>query len=313
MKNYILLIKKNLLLFEYKNNTLIPFEKYDQYKHIGLNYPYMIINNNLENDLIMLAFDSKFRIQYKYDKTHYQESLNEKIKKLKQITNNYLVLIKNINRDIISPNYNLQKILSVITLIIITTGIRVGKDYHFQQTKSKGLSTIQIEDVLVKQNIIEINFIGKKQVKHKYIFKKEDDKIIFDTLKYLYILNKENSCNFLFTFNNKKITYIDINKYLKEKCNDDSVSNKDFRTLLSNIKYIECIKNYINEKKYNDLNFKKMFIHCNKFTADILHNTESVAKKYYIFDIINNYIIDHFDDFIKIKDNYILLNIILKE
>lgn len=302
----IFLYKEYDLIMEYKNNTFIPFNDYEKYKYLGLNYPYMCIfknNLNLKTPaLLMLSFDTKMRLQYRYNESHIFLSSENKIKNISIIINNFENFLNTINDNIKKKKIDLETIISTMIKITMITGMRIGKDIHYKNNNTIGLSTIQKKHIIYidgKSCIFE--FIGKKGVSHHYeIFDK-------DILKILNILykNVKKESDFLFVFDNYKLTYLDVNQFLKKIYNNENITGKDLRTLLANILFIE--KFLSNIEKFS---LKKNIVESTKYVSINLHNTKAISKKSYIFKKI----VDYFEknDTIKETDPIELLKKILK-
>ena len=286
---FILLCKEGVILKEYYNDNFVEFKEFEKYKFLGLVYPYMcIFVNNIDLTkpaLLMLSYDTKGRLQYKYNNYHIKQSQENKIKIILLLINNFDKALKKINKDIDS-NDLYTKILACMSSITYKTGIRIGKDIYLDKYNSTGLSTLQKKHIKFINNTCKINFIGKKGVKHEYIIK---DKKILNILLFLYN-NTTNDDDFLFKINKMdkkyKITYIDFNDYLKEIFNNKNITGKDFRTLLANIIFIDKIIN----NELNIDNIDKLIRTSINSVAEELHNTKNVSKKSYIFEIVINYI-----------------------
>lgn len=319
----ILLMKIGKEIYEYKNNKLEYFKQKEFYKSLGLVYPFMIIfkenfkNKDEQDSLLMLSYDTKERLQYKYSQLRAENSLEEKTTILTNFINSYENLTKNIKKDLMSSDLNIKKILALMCYLLITTGIRIGKDIHYKNYGTIGLSTLKLDNIEFRENKeLFISFIGKKGVYHEYLIYKD---IVYDIFEELRDLNKNNSKNkekFLFFLDNKKINYNDLNKYIKDNSLNDNLTSKDFRTLIGNITYLDTVLDLIEETIENDekINIENIIKESSKITSEILHNTKSVAKKYYVFDIINDYFrnIKDYNDVLKYRDNSIeLLKIIL--
>ena len=329
---FIKLIKVGSSIFEIKDNQPIVFKEYLNYKRLGLVYPFMILfvdnikleDKNIEHinrdkDLLMLSYDLKNRLQYKYNKKHTEFSTDDKIEIAKDIIDDYINLMNNIEHDYflkgdkctIDDEYNndvndesdneeddipYKKILSIMVLITLKTGIRIGKDYHYQQTGSVGLSTLRKEHLTFNKDNIEFNFIGKKGVSYYYKLTNNDigNNIWYCVLKDLY----DNTDDFIFKYNERKINYNDVNLYIKEKTLNKNLSGKDFRTLLANISFLKIFINKlkINIKDITKTQLDKTIKESINETALILQNTNNVSKKYYVFEKLTNYILDLFND-----------------
>jgi len=303
----ILLYNTGIKLKQYLNDKFVPFDD-NEYNYLGLNYPYMcIFVNNLTLNtpaLLMLSYDTKMRLQYKYNQFHINKSLLDKIIITKKLVNNIQILISQIDKDLAGVQIFRDKIIASMIKITFLTGIRIGKDIHFKTNNSVGLSTIQKKHIIdITPKICVLEFIGKKGVAHHYEI---TDQSILKILNYLYSSAKKND-DFIFEFENHKITYIEVNNYIKLYMKDDQITGKDLRTLLANILFIDHFF------KHLDLKFKNNIIESTKYVAENLHNTNAVSKKSYIFNRIIEYLEHNQLSNLKTKTPIEILKIILNQ
>lgn len=283
---YILICKEGEYYIEYKNGKFIEFKDYEKYKWLGLVYPYMCIleqNINLKKPaLLMLSYDTKMRLQYRYNEYHINQSQESKVKYVKIMIKNLKSAMTEIDKDINNKKDDFKMILALMSLITYKTGIRIGKDIHFKNYNSIGLSTLMKKNLQFKNEECILTFIGKKGVSYKYNI---NDQIIVKNLKQLYMKCK-NETDFIFRTNDdRKITYIDFNEYLKDIFKSDVISGKDFRTLLANVLFL----NHFLQNK-NDMSIDVKIRDSVKYVASNLQNTNSVSKKSYIFSMIIQFI-----------------------
>lgn len=283
---YILICKEGEYYIEYKNGKFIEFKDYEKYKWLGLVYPYMCIleqNINLKKPaLLMLSYDTKMRLQYRYNEYHINQSQESKVKYVKIMIKNLKSAMTEIDKDINNKKDDFKMILALMSLITYKTGIRIGKDIHFKNYNSIGLSTLMKKNLQFKNEECILTFIGKKGVSYKYNI---NDQVIVKNLKQLYMKCK-NETDFIFRTNDdRKITYIDFNEYLKDIFKSDVISGKDFRTLLANVLFL----NHFLQNK-NDMSIDVKIRDSVKYVASNLQNTNSVSKKSYIFSMIIQFI-----------------------
>lgn len=285
----LLICKEGDFYLEYKNKEFIEFKNYDKYKWLGLVYPFMcIFLNNLSKQtpaLLMLSYDSKMRLQYKYNEYHIKASQESKIEYVKILIKNLKTAMIQLNKDLNNNNDKYTQILSLMALITYKTGIRIGKDIHFKNYNSIGLSTLMKKNLSFKSlKECKFDFIGKKGVKYTYIL---NDEKLNEKLYELYKKCKTSS-EFIFKIENKKITYNDFNIYLKSIFKNDNISGKDFRTLLANVLFLN---KFISNK--NNISIEIKIRDSVKYVAENLQNTNAVSKKSYIFTTIISYILNN--------------------
>lgn len=301
----ILLRKEGPFIYEYKNDEFINFSDYDMYKHLGLVYPYMcIFKDNLQNttpSILMLSYDTKMRLQYRYNDAHIHQSQQDKIVYVKLMINNLEHAMKQISADLESKD-ELKKLLSLMAYITMKTGIRIGKDINLRTYESIGLSTLMCRNVKCDKNVCVFDFIGKKGVKYTY---KLDDDICVKLIRYL-VSKCKNDNDFIFKTSSRKITYTDFNDYVKTIFKSDIVSGKDFRTLLANISFLDHFKmlelKSISADSKNTGSREKNIKLSIKHVASVLQNTNAVSKKSYIFSTILEYIYSNYREIIETND-----------
>lgn len=306
---FILLCKEGPYLNELtKENKLVEFSEYEKYKHLGLVYPYMcIFAENQHKDvpaLMMLSYDNKMRLQYKYNSAHLIQTQQDKLKYVKSMIDNLDSAVVQIGRDLRNNENEYIQLLGLMAYITMKTGIRIGKDIHLRKYESVGLSTLMKRNVKCNSNKCEFNFIGKKQVTYKYEI---NDPICYSILKRkLSECKKEN--DFIFQTGSRKITYMDFNEYVKQIFKNEFVSGKDFRTLLANVSFLENFKKLEKANPNINTNIKLSVKH----VASVLQNTNAVSKKSYIFSTIIDYINSNYDNVIHSNSVIELLQKIFK-
>lgn len=176
---FILLCKQGSFIKEYKEDQFVEFEEFEKYKRLGLVYPFMcIFKDNFESTepaLLMLSFDSKMRLQYRYNEAHIIKSQTDKLKYVKLMITNIDSAVSQISADIKNSDNEETQLLALMALITMLTGIRIGKDVHFKTYESIGLSTLMCKNVSCENDTKCIfDFIGKKGVHYKYEIKIEN-------------------------------------------------------------------------------------------------------------------------------------------
>lgn len=284
---FILLCKNGDYIVTYKNGKFEDFNEYNKYKHLGLVYPYMCIfcdNLNVEKPaLLMLSYDSKFRLQYRYNEYHIRKSQENKIVYVKLMIRELENAVIQIARDLSSID-EFTCLLAMMAFITMKTGIRIGKDVHMRLYNSIGLSTLMKRNVTCNDKTCNFNFIGKKGVSYTYTI---DDHRCVAILKRR-LAKCKHETDFIFSTTERKITYTDFNAYVKTIFKNERVAGKDFRTLLANVSFLD---HYINLTKSSsrmtsDTKIKESIRH----VASVLQNTRAVSKKSYIFEKIIEYI-----------------------
>lgn len=182
----------------------------------------------------------------------------------------------------------------VACLMLMHTGIRVGnedsaegymtnphpnqKDKVSEFVQTFGLTTLKKEHFIVKNDKIELFFLGKKSVDNFFII---NHPVIVSALKVL--LDKAGENDYVLGINDRELTsFIKLNV-------GERFSPKDFRCLRANIlawKFISNIPEAFKKKAYLKLQSSLLFV----FVSSMLNNTPSVCKKNYVSPNITNYL-----------------------
>ena len=177
-------------------------------------------------------------------------------------------------------------------LLMMHTGIRVGnegsaegyytkphphnKDQTIKFAQTYGLTTLQWDHLRMTKNMLQMEFVGKKQVDNVFTLY---DKQILEALKTLCKVEG------YWEFPNCKEVVFDITVYMLTKFIKKYVgrgySPKDFRCMKANLlaaDYIHDNFKKVELKKEFKPQVKAMF----EFVAEKLNNTPSVCKKSYV-------------------------------
>ena len=242
----------------------------------------------LNKELLATGVDNAGRTQYIYSNYSKEKREIKKLNKLNKLSNNILELKKKINKDLLLKDFCKNKLIALVLKIMDLCNFRGGNKKYEKKYGSYGITTLHKKHILIKNNIIEIDFIGKKGVNN---FCMIQNKTIQDIIKKVYHLSsKDNAYLFSIIYKNEhiNISINDLNQYLKEF----DVTTKDLRTWNANILFLKNLKKYIdnlNSSYYEkDENKKikirkKMIKEAIKDTAFSLHHTPSICKSSYIF------------------------------
>jgi len=127
---------------------------------------------------------------YSIDKIHLEQE--EKFKIVKKFKENFKNIIQNLEKDI-KNNFEIKYLA---LYILIKTKIRVGNYHYYLQTKHMGLTTLKKRNIiLLKNNLVEFNFIGKDGVPQNII--QEFPEYIILHLKELLKNKKQNDFIFI--------------------------------------------------------------------------------------------------------------------
>lgn len=232
------------------------------------------ISINKNSKVLAEGKDSKKRIQKIYNKQQQLDRQKKYFCLLKSFVKELPKLYNDIDKNLEKKRINKEVLISLVIKIIMHCNFRVGNIKYLKDNDSYGITTIKRNHIKIKNdNNIEIDFIGKKQVRNKCNI---NDNNIYELLKKLYN-NKDNNES-IFFYKNINITSIDINNFLKTYNN--KITAKMFRTLKANITLINEIEKYPINKNIN--NRKKLIRDIVKKVAIDLHHTPSICSKSYI-------------------------------
>jgi DNA topoisomerase-1 len=154
--------------------------KYLKNIYIPPAYNNVMINKNINSKILVIGIDKKGRKQYIYNKKLINKNSKNKFKKLINFGKNYKKIITKINRDLNSNKK--EKLIALILKIIIECDFRIGNEKYLKDNNSHGVSTLKNNHILINNNKIIIDFIGKKGVRNLCEVK---DNIIIKNLKTL--------------------------------------------------------------------------------------------------------------------------------
>jgi len=322
MDNYITrkLVNNKVKYYNYySNNKIIKDKQLLGILHkIYIPPAYKDVKIYLEKELLATGVDDAGRKQYIYSDFSKKKRETKKYNQLLKLSENIVKLKKKINSDLLLKDFEKDKIIALILKIMDFCNFRCGNKTYEKKYGSYGLTTLHKRHFLIKNNEIEIDFIGKKGVVNNCIIK---DKNIQNIIKKMYKLSNKKD-DYIFSVKNEEdnisINIQDVNNYL-EKFN---VTSKDLRTWNANIIFLKNFKKYIDSNITRDyfnydsikkLKFKKKLVKdAIKDTSISLHHTPFVCKNSYIYknilfnieknDIIINKLIHkniNFEDFLK--------------
>lgn len=199
-------------------------------------------------------------------------------------------------------NWSKDKLISLMILIIMECGFRVGHQKYQKLYGSIGLTTITSKYIkqLNKGKKLLIKFPGKKGVINEcYI----EDKLLIEEILDLMNINKGN--NFLFTYKDPisgesyGIIPEEVNIWLKQY--NPSFSTKFFRTYAVNVKFIELMR----EIKTNKITKTERQKQVRKIIAELsykINNSPAICKKSYMDSNLVNLFLEHENKYYNIID-----------
>jgi DNA topoisomerase-1 len=238
-------------------------------------YDNVVILNNKK--ILAYGYDSKGRKQVIYNSKHIEKQNELKYDKIQRFDKHFLKIKKQIAKDLKSSDEK-NKIIAIIITLILSCGFRIGNIKYEKQNKSYGITTLNYSHIkLLNDNTVSFDFTGKKGVrnqaicKNKYIYAYLSAKL--DILASPEYRECRECPEYIFKYNNRRITADDVNNYLMCKLKVN-ITTKDLRTWNANNLFNKYLHKYRNEKNP----VKKAL----ELTSFELHNTSNVCKKSYI-------------------------------
>jgi DNA topoisomerase I len=289
--------------YEYKKNDKVigNSNKLDKLNKIRVppNYKNVVI---CENDDKILGYgnDDKNRKQVIYHPDFIKTQQTKKHKHLLLLGENYEGIINQIYKDFNQTKDIKKRLIALCLIIIKKCDFRVSSDRKLAlEYQHFGVVTLQCKHIKFKSNdVIDIEFIGKKGVLNKCVF---NDKQVYKLLKKL--KHKcEKDDDFIFKYDDGKyVEAKDINMYLKQFGN---ITTKNFRTWNANAHLFDGLIQYKKNFYQSDLpklvkeTFKNKVI--NSLIDDVankLHNTRAICKKEYLNPTLLNILDTNFIGF----------------
>ncbi len=231
--------------------------------------------------LQVTGIDVRGRKQYKYH-SHWNALRNHtKFYRLVKFGSVLPDLRKKMEKDLSLPGLPVDKVLATVVSLMQRTNIRIGNCSYEKIYGSYGLTTFKDRHVKVKGTQIKFSFKGKKGVYHDInIQSKRLSKIVKQCQD---IPGRE-----LFQYideqgERKMIDSGMVNNYIKDICNDDFTA-KDFRTWSGTVQALIAFKQMGFTEKQADQ--KKNIVAALDFVSNLLGNTRTVCKKYYVHPLI---------------------------
>ena len=235
-------------------------------------YDNVVILNNKK--ILAYGYDSKGRKQVIYNSKHIEKQNELKYDKIQRFDKHFLKIKKQVAKDLKSSDEK-NKIIAIIITLILSCGFRIGNAKYEKQNKSYGITTLNYSHIkLLNDNTVSFDFTGKKGVRNQAICK---NKYIYAYLSAKLDILASPECpecpEYIFKYNNRRITADDVNNYLMCKLKVN-ITTKDLRTWNANNLFNKYLHKYRNEKNP----VKKAL----ELTSFELHNTSNVCKKSYI-------------------------------
>jgi len=209
-------------------------------------YDNVVILNNKK--ILAYGYDSKGRKQVIYNSKHIEKQNEQKYDKIQRFDKHFIKIKKQVAKDLKSSEEK-NKIIAIIITLILSCGFRIGNIKYEKQNKSYGITTLNYSHIkLLNDNTVSFDFIGKKGVRNQAICK---NKYIYAYLSAKLDILASPECpecpEYIFKYNNRRITADDVNNYLMCKLKVN-ITTKDLRTWNANNLFNKYLHKYRNEK-----------------------------------------------------------------
>tara|TARA_B100001758_G_scaffold235475_1_gene235611 strand:- start:4707 stop:5690 length:984 start_codon:yes stop_codon:yes gene_type:complete len=224
-----------------------------------------------------IGIDKSGKKQYLYSAQHEINRDKKKFSKLIYFAKNIDKINNKINYYLKNNEKSKEHYICLIVKILLTCSFRIGEHTCMIKHNSRGLTTIQCKHLNIqnKNNNILIDFIGKKGVRNICKINKKNNPLIYKNI--INICNNRKPNDFVFMFKNKRITFLDINNFLKKF----NITSKTIRTWNLNKLLIENLINNLNV--YDKTKRKKIINIILKKQAKKLYHTLAITKRSYLF------------------------------
>lgn len=237
-----------------------------------------------KNKVQATGFDTQGRKQYIYSKAYTQKQERAKFDRISEFAMNLPRMRRRVEKDLNRKRFDKRKVVAAAVSLLDQEYFRVGNEQYAKTNNSYGLTTLRSKHVLVEDNKVVFDFIGKSgQAHHKVIKDNTLAKIIsiLDDMPGYEIFRYYDTSGKL-----HNVTSADVNEYIKETMGAE-YSAKDFRTwggtLLAAVELVRETRPSTNSER------KRVVTACIKRVAKKLGNTPAIARSSYIdsriFDI----------------------------
>lgn len=245
------------------------------------------------------AKDDKGRIQKGYHPLWIQERTRKKFIGLIDFVQVYPKIMKKV-RLLLSNNTILQtkeELVALAVSLLDICKIRPGNEKHLKNTGSYGTTTLQKKHIQKESckegTCVKISFMGKSKVQNTCTIRTPS------ISKTLLQLSKIPSTKYLLETKDIKITNKDINDFLRNIAQKDTISAKSFRTYHANILFLQKIQKTFQKKPYTKKELKKIFIQTLQETAKELHHNPPTCKNSYLYPPIQILYTENYEQFVK--------------
>ena len=253
----------------------------------------------IENGHIQATgMDLRMRKQYRYHSLWHTLRHETKFHRMYEFGKALPGLRAQVEKDIIRPEPDQQKVLALVISLMERTYIRIGNSGYEKLYGSYGLTTLKDKHVNISGSSLDFCFTGKKGIDHK--IKLKNKRLARAVKECREIPGKELFQYYDSEGNRKSIDSGMVNAYLKEHMKMEC-SAKDFRTWAGSLHILWAFKSV--GEAINETEKKKKIAEALDLVSQKLGNTRTVCKKYYVHPgLVSLYETNNLNQYVKDLD-----------
>jgi DNA topoisomerase I len=221
--------------------------------------------------------DDQERKQYIYHERWREASNFAKFRRMLKFGTILPEIRRNVSRQLRQRNDSREKLCSLLLALLDHTSIRVGNEEYVQENGSYGLTTLRRRHIASEGPAVCLRFRSKSGKQHCV-------ELADRRLAKLVLRSRDLPGQHLFTYQNGNGEYVpatsdDVNTYLRE-LTGESFTAKDFRTWKGSAVAAGML--YDRPQVAPRTRRRKVVASVVKHTAEVLGNTATVCRKYYV-------------------------------
>ncbi|RYM34570.1 DNA topoisomerase IB [Brumimicrobium glaciale] len=225
--------------------------------------------------------DAKGRKQYIYHSLWEKIKQEEKFERIENFVSKLPEIRKICQENIELEEWNKDKVLALLVMILDEYGIRIGNQYYAQENETYGLTTLRRKHLTISKSKLIFQYKGKSNQEREVLI---DDAELIKNIKksaelpgYEIFRYQDESGGF------QNIDSSDVNEFISEIIGSD-FSSKDFRTWVASRLAVELYPHAIEQSsQFPRRKFSNILI---KMVAESLGNTPTVCRDYYVHPAI---------------------------
>ncbi|MGQ7846428.1 DNA topoisomerase IB [Granulosicoccus sp. 3-233] len=188
-------------------------------------------------------------------------------------------LRKQLEQDMKAPRYSRKRVIATTVRLIDKTLVRVGNEQYVRSNGSRGATTLTPGAATVSDEQVILNFKGKSGIRHHLVL---EDEALARSIAYCQELPGQRLFQYLDEEGERcDVDSSDVNDYLREHCGE-AFTAKHFRTWGASAEACQFLVDNPVEKAEGKQRETAMV----KRVADILGNTVTVSRQYYIHPLL---------------------------